>query len=143
MLNYEELSLQELKREAKKLGIEPDKKDTKAVLIERIKEKLTNRVKAESRLIDVRNKMAKTKRVIVTKLNPEDTIRDSVVITITNATGSYSAAVPFNVEIDLPEPIIKNLKAKKYQGWTKKNIPNVGMTDVPVMLPEFNVQEVN
>jgi hypothetical protein len=142
MLNYEELTLSELKREAKKLGIEVDRKDTKGILIEKIKDKGTKEVKRENKLLDVRARMAKTKKVIVTKLNPEDTVRDSVVVNITNATGSYSAAVPFNVEITLPEPIIKNLKAKKYQGWTKKSIPNLGTIDAPVMLPEFNVQEV-
>jgi hypothetical protein len=143
MLNYEELTLPELKREAKKLGVEIDKKDTKNILIEKIKEKLTKEVKRESKLLDVRQRMNKTKKVIVTKLNPDDIVRDSILVTITNATGSYTCAVPFNVEVELPEPIIKNLKNKKYQGWQTTRHPLLGNVDTPVMLPEFSVQEIS
>ena len=143
MVNYDELTLQELKKLAKDKGIEVDRKDTKAILIEKIKEHNTKDVQRVTRLENVRKKMSKTKKVIVTKLNPEDTVRDSILVTITNVTGSYTCAVPFNVEVNIPEPIIKNLKEMKYQGWEKRTIHGVGQTDAPVMLPAYNVQELS
>ena len=143
MLNYNELTLQELKREAKKLGIEVSNKDTKVILIDKIKEHLTKDVKRTSKLLDVRQKMSKTKKVIVTKLNPEDIVRDSILVTIINSTGSYSCAVPFNVKVKLPEPVIQNLKEKKYQGWRHVEDKLLGGIDNPILLPEFSVQEVS
>jgi len=143
MINYNELTLQELKKLAKDKGVEIDRKDTKAILIEKIKEHNTKDIKRVTRLENVRKKMSKTKKVIVTKLNPEDTIRDSILVTITNVTGSYTCAVPFNVEVNIPEPIIANLKEMKYQGWEKRTISGVGQTDVPVILPAYNVQELS
>ena len=142
MINYEELTLPELKKLAKDRGIEVDRKDTKAILIERLKELNTKDVKRVTKLENVRHKMSRTKKVIVTKLNPEDTVRDSVVISITNATGSYQCAVPFNVEVTIPEPIIKQLKQATYQGWTPKRVANLGTIDTPIMKPAYNVQEV-
>ena len=143
MINYEELTIQELRRLAKEKGIEPDRKDTKAVLIEKIKEANTKDVKRITGLVNVRRKMNETKKVIVTKLNPEDTVRDSVIISIINATGSYQCAVPFNVKIDLPLPVIKNLENAKFQGWTKVTDPRLGTIDKPITQKAYNVQYVN
>jgi len=143
MINYEELTIQELKKLAKDKNIDLDRKDTKAIIIEKIKEKNTNEVKRVTKLESVRKRMMDKRKVIVTKLNPEDTVRDSILVTILNATGTYSAAVPFNVEVMLPEPIIKNLKNMKYQGWEKRRIAGVGQMDAPVTLPAYNVQELS
>ena len=143
MLNYEELTIQELRRLAKEKGIEPDRKDTKAILIEKIKEANTKDVKRVTGLINVRKKMNETRKVIVTKLNPEDTVRDSVIISITNATGSYQCAVPFNVKVDLPLPIIKNLEKATFQGWTKVTDSRLGTIDKPITQKAYNVQYVN
>ena len=141
-MNYEELTIQELRTLAKKKSIDVDKKDTKLILIEKIKDRATKEVKREAKLINVRTKMAETRKVIVTKLNPEDTVRDSILVPITNATGSFTTAVPFNLEVNLPLPIIDYLKKKKYQGFRKVSVPRLGTIDQPIILPEFNVQEV-
>ena len=143
MINYEELTIQELRRLAKEKGVEPDRKDTKAVLIEKIKEANTKDVKRITGLVNVRRKMAETKKVIVTKLNPEDTVRDSVIISIINATGSYQCAVPFNVKVDLPVPVIKNLEKATFQGWTTVTDPRLGNIDKPITQKAYNVQYVN
>ena len=143
MVNYEELTVQELRKLAKEQNVELDKKDTKPIIVEKIKEANTKSVKGRTRLSNVRKRMQQKRKVIVTKLNPEDNIRDSIIVTIINATGTYSAAVPFNVKVDLPEPIIKNIENMKYQGWEKRTIPGVGQMDSPVTLPAYNIQYVD
>ena len=143
MVNYEELTIQELRAYAKEKNIELLKNDSKVIIIDRLKQAKTKEIQRTNKIVNVRRRMQNKNKVIVTKLNPDDTIRDSVIVTIINATGNYTAAVPFNVQVSLPEPIIKNLKNAKYQGWIKRKIPSVGTMDAPMMLPAYNVQYVD
>ena len=141
-MNYEELTLAELKKEAKSKGIELNKYDTKETLIGKLNAYKNRQNKRTSKLKNVRSKMLETKKVVVTKANPEDR-RESMLISVTNATGSYTYSITFNLPMELPVPIIKNIKQMEYQSWktVKKGI--LGNVDVPTMEKAFIVQEVN
>jgi len=138
----EEMTFQELKKKAKELKIEVVKGDNKEVLIEKIKAYLSNMSSNIGRLVGVRKKMAKKRKVIVTKLNPED-MTESTIVTILNATGPYQQPVIFNTPMELPEPVIKYLKNAEYQAFRRVKDPLLGMKDVPYRAKAYNVQEVD
>ena len=142
MNEFEELSFNELKTKVKALGGEVNKYDTKETLIGKLNAYKKRNTKRVTKLTNVRNKMKQTKKVVVTKANPEDR-RESMLVSITNATGSYTYSVTFNLPMELPVPIIKNIKQMEYQSWktVKKGI--LGNVDVPTMEKAFIVQEVN
>jgi len=137
-----ELTFNELKKEAKRLNVEINKYDNKEVLLDKLSARLKRENKTRGNLKSVRDKFKETKKVVVSKANPNDT-RDSIIVQITNATGSYHFPVKFNVAMHLPIPVIKNLKAREFQSWKTVNKGILGNVDVPEMLPAFIVQEVN
>ena len=138
----QEMSIQDLRKLAREKGIEIDRKDNKQMIIEKLKIYASNMTDRVIRQRNIREKMSRTKKVIVTPMNPEDR-RDSELVTITNATGSYSYVVPFNTPVELPEPIIKNLKQRQYQGFRKKYVKGLGQIDESFLAPAYTVQEVN
>jgi len=138
----EEMTFQELKKKAKELKIEVVKGDNKEIIIEKIKAYVANIATNVGMLQSVRSKMAKKRKVIVTKLNPED-MRESFIMHIGNATGNYQQPIIFNTPMELPEPIIKNLKEAKFLAFKKVKHPILGMKDVPYETKAFNVQYVD
>ena len=144
MFNVEELKempIQNLRKLAKEKGIEVDRKDTKEIIIEKLKIYASNITSKVISKRNIRDRMKKMLKVIVTPMNPEDK-RDSVLVTITNATGSYSYVVPYNTQIELPEPIVKNLKERKYQGFRKKYVKGLGQVDEAFLANAYNVQVI-
>ena len=141
-MNYKEFTLSELKKEAKSVGIETDIHDTKEILISKLNAYTGRQKKRTSKLQNVRSKMLKTKKVVVTKANPEDR-RESMLLSVTNATGSYTYSITFNLPMELPLPIIKNIKQMEYQAWKTVDRGVLGNVDVPSMEKAFIVQEVN
>jgi len=141
-LDLNKLSFQELKAMAKEKGISLDKTDNKVIIAEKLKNATTTNKGRVSNLTNVRNQMKETKKVIVTKLNPDDTIRNEVLITIMNATGSYEHPVMFGKEIVLPVPIIRNLEGLEYQAWRKVSTEKLGMQDVPYMTKAYSIQTI-
>jgi len=140
--SLEEMTYQELKKKAKELKIEVIKGDNREILIEKIKAYLANMASNIGQLVNVRRKMSQRRKVIVTKLNPEDT-REATIVTITNATGTYQQPVIFNTPMELPIPVIKELKNRKYQAFRRVKDPLLGMKDVPYETKAYNVQEVD
>ena len=134
----EELSFLELKQLCREKGLEVEKKDTKEILIAKLKDYSSKMVNRERVLTSMVDKMKHTKQVIVTKNDPEDT-RDSFMATITNATGTWEFPVIFNTKIEMPVPFIKNLQNAKVQKFRKVRT-NLGTFDEAYITNRYLVQ---
>ena len=135
---YNEMTFQELKREAKRRGIEVSPKDTKDVVIA----KLESDDKAKQERIDtktkVNKKISKGIRCKVLANNPEEK-RDSVMVIIGNEAGIRSYPVPLGLELTLPEEVVANLEQIKYQAYVKVNAGKMGMVDKPILEKAYTV----
>jgi len=134
----QKLTLGELRTECTKEGIEFTDKDTRAVLIAKLSEDRSHKVKNAGGIASVQERFKKKVKIIVTRMNPEDS-RDSYMHTIINQYGTFRFPITFNKEIEVPEPFVKSLEEITYQGY-RKVTTKMGVFDEAFTAPAFIVK---
>ncbi len=73
--------------------------------------------------------------------NDSEDNRDSAYVAVVNERIQVAAVVPFGKEVEVPEPIVRNLEATMMQKFVPQNT-EVGVVDKEVSVPKYTVVRI-